>query len=1121
MDKTSPILIDNIDGNTMGRALRDALATAADVTESGRIDSARIATAYFSPEGFSQIANDLANISNVRLMLGSDPIADHERWKRAIGESERRYVDKRLRQNLKLQEESLRIERDRIPFNASSRNAIKKLVAALKIGNMQVRRYEDSFLHAKAYIFSGDQAKSEQSQGMYVGSSNLTSSGLTSNLELNVSRSDNGAVLDAIHWFDQLWDEAVPFDLARFFEELFEPRSPFDIFLRVLWELYGKELDDEIDVDPRNLPLTSFQKHGVMRALRLIDELGGAIVADEVGLGKTFIAGEVLARYRDRRQRALLVCPASLRDTSWKNFISDFELYIEVRSFEELARDKQLWHADRRPNSKSNNLDRALDEYQLVIIDEAHNYRNPDSPMRADALRTFLYGKRKDVLMLTATPVNNTLYDFYHLIRFYLKSDSALSKKGILNIKDRFDLAMKSNPNNLSPDVLYPIVDATTVKRTRQFIKKHYPNDQVKINGQLQTIVFPEPKAVTVRYELNDVMERLFDLVERYLDPGHEDCLKFARYKVASYLIDPDPEEERRSNAVTGLLMSGLLKRFESSAGAFNATLVRLITQSQLFIDALERGRVVTTAFLKEAYSTDDEDFDELLENADDDVSVQLYHYDLLREHVEEDLGKLRALSDLLLDIHAGNAPKLQALTRELELIAEQAELEGEGREDFIAKRKVLIFSYYADTVRWIHEYLLKEVETNEKLHIYRNRVEKITGNQTGDDLDKATAAARFAPETAGQSGSEDLVDILISTDVLAEGVNLQQARHIINYDMPWNPMRLVQRHGRIDRIGSKHDRVFLRTVFPALRLDALLGLEDRISRKIALAAASVGVLSPIASVESAARDFSETREEIEKLLNEDASLFERGGTLGSVQTGEEYRQTLRKALETRREDIINMPWRSGSVMKRGSERGVFFCARVGERIYPRFIHTDETWAEHYVKDEAAVNSGDARPYIEEELGRCLRFIECDPSTPIEMIDGVEEGALMLWPLVRRNIFDRWMYETDPANLQPALRPLNREVAGYIRDNLPLDIEQSVVEKALDVLESKWGRRDEVKLREWFRLDSLAGREKSSFLVKQIEESGLEPFQASEPLPPIEENDIELIVWMAVVPFVK
>ena len=134
---------------------------------------------------------------------------------------------------------------------------------------------------------------------------------------------------------------------------------------------------------------------------RLINETGGVIIADEVGLGKTFIAAEILKEYKDRRQKALLICPAALRDSSWEKFKNEYELYLETYSFEEIAQDKQLWDQSRRPNAKSKNIKRDIDEYQLIIIDEAHNYRNPDSPTRADALRALLYGKRKDVLMLT------------------------------------------------------------------------------------------------------------------------------------------------------------------------------------------------------------------------------------------------------------------------------------------------------------------------------------------------------------------------------------------------------------------------------------------------------------------------------------------------------------------------------------------------------------------------------------------------------------------------------------------------------------------------------------------------------------------------------------------------
>ena len=1115
-----PDFIDNIDGNTMSAALRRLLgASTSDATivvePLASVNEARIATAYFSPEGFARIASAIAPIPSIKLLLGTDPIADNERWHKKLDETENRFVMRRLRENLGTQEKALREERDHIPFNRISGNAVKQLVSSLRAGNMEVRRYENNFLHAKAYIFTSEnETDYGQSKAVIAGSSNLTAAGLSSNLELNLGRYDPGTMIKATTWFDNLWSEATPFDLAAFFAEVFEPKTPFEIFLRVLWELYGDEIEQDLEGD-KGLPLTSFQKHGVVRALRLINETGGVIVADEVGLGKTFIAGEILAHYQDRRQRVLLVCPAALRDTSWKNFISDFELYLEVVSFEELSRDKQLRDENRRPNANSRNLDRDIDEYQLIIIDEAHNYRNPDSPTRADALRALLYGKRKDVLMLTATPVNNSLWDLYHLIRFFVKQDSFLASKGILSIKEQFNVAMKTNPDSLSPDVLYPIVDATTVKRTRQFIKKHYPNDQVKINGEMLTIVFPEPKAISVRYDLDSEMPGLFDLIETYFDPENSDCILFARYKSDTYLINPDPDNDRMAHAVTGLLLSGLLKRFESSTGAFRISITRLINQHEIFLKALDEGFVTSTQFLKESASTDDEEFNELLETHDEAVEAQLYNQDRLREDIESDLKKLREILSLVNKGAVDSNPKLRALVEQLETILAEAKEEASGREDEINKRKVIIFTFFADTVHWIHDFLKSEIAVNPKLAAYKERFEIVVGSGGGDDSKKAQAAARFAPDTAGTSADSDETDLLISTDVLAEGVNLQQARHIINYDMPWNPMRLVQRHGRIDRIGSQHNRVFMRTIFPADRLDALLGLEERIARKIAMAAASVGIVSPISGVASENRDFTETKEEIQKLLDEDASLYERGGTEASTQSGEEYRQTLRKAMESRKDEIIQMPWKAGSGMRKGAEQGIFFCAKVGERTYLRFVHTSQNWTAEYKEVEDSEGNIVEAPLIEIELGRCLRLIECSEQEEIVLSEIGQDAAYDSWVLAVDNIYQHWMHETDPANLQPSIRPLNRKVADFVRDHIPIDTEQTQIDKVLDILESPWSRRDEGRLRNWFN-DEKNGVVKSKYLMDMVLRSGLEPFIAPEPLPPIDKEDIKLLTWMAI-----
>ncbi len=477
----APQFIDNQNGNTLAQALEGALESSQNEgdTSSAKAppDEVRIATAFFSPAGFALIADWLKLVPTVRLMLGVDLSVRTPSERRHLNETESAFESRCLKTGLDSVEEALQWERDRLPFTRTSGVALRKLIDALNAGNVEVRRYERAFLHAKAYIFTSAGGTAGKPEGIVAGSSNLTGAGLTHNLELNLGHYDHPVAERAKQWFDQLWDEAEPYDLATVFEEALRPCTPWEIFIRVLWQLYGEEVEEDTKSDG-DLPLTSFQKHGVARALRLIRETGGAIVADEVGLGKTFIAGEILQIYRERRQRALLICPASLRDSTWRQFLDRFQLFAECLSFEELANDEQLRDAQ-RPNANQQKLRRPLTEYQLVVVDEAHNYRNPDTPTRAAALRRLLFGQRRDLLLLTATPVNNSLWDLFHLIRFFLRQDAHFADRGITSIRQRFVAAMREDPANLNPDLLYPIIDATTVKRTREFVKKHYANDNI------------------------------------------------------------------------------------------------------------------------------------------------------------------------------------------------------------------------------------------------------------------------------------------------------------------------------------------------------------------------------------------------------------------------------------------------------------------------------------------------------------------------------------------------------------------------------------------------------------------------------------------------------------------
>lgn len=1104
-----PVFVDNRDGNTMAAALKQVFGDVSALDDDKHVKQndlpaeVRIASAYFSPQGFRKIANALSKIPSVRLMLGADMPLEANFQSRPIGTSEDQWQQRLLKNRLEHLQRGIKQERDQLPFTPESNHAMHALINALRAGNLEARRYEDKFLHAKAYIYSSG-GKTIGKDGILAGSSNLTASGLTGNLELNLARTDDATVEQAIKWFDELWEEAVPIDLADFFEETFIPQDPWFVFLRVLYQLYGAELDQEAPDGPAKLSLTTFQKHGVERTMRLINDNGGAIVADEVGLGKTFIAGEILDKYRERGQRTLLICPAALRDSTWSDFIHDHQLYCECYSYHELANDHQL-----NLEGNQNCLKRDKDEYQLIIIDEAHNYRNPDTPARAQILRTLLFGRRKELLLLTATPVNNSLWDLHTLLSYFVRQDSAFAEKGILSMRDRFKQAMRQDPADLSPDILYPIIDATTVKRTRQFIKKHYSGDTIVFGGEKIPITFPEPKPITVRYDMEAGAGGLLGKVFDALDPD-VGTLTFARYGMSQYQLKVEEDDVAASMAAIGLLRSSLLKRFESSSQAFRITVSRIREQYLICLDALAQGRVITTEFLAEISGDDEIVLEELLKReSQSTLDARLFDIKNLEAALRSDLLVLDELIEAAKEITMAVDPKLEVLREQLEKIVEQAEEEATDKMDESDKRKVLIFSFFADTVNWVYDYLQKEIGTNPKLARLKGRIAKVSSKETQADFEEVTreeVVYGFAPVSMGKQELDNLYDVLVTTDVLAEGVNLQQCRNIINYDLPWNPMRLVQRHGRIDRIGSKHKRVFLRSIFPDAQLDDLLKLEQRILDKIAMAAATIGVQGPVEGIQGGSQVFTETREELEEILNENAQFYERGGSISAAQSGEEYRQTLRMALQGDPNRIINMPWRAGSGMRRGKERGIFFSGYIDERPQWCFVKADEHWL-----------PVDGKEGIEAELGTCLRLIEADDNTPLEL-QIKEDQVYAFWERAIDHFYNEWEFRTDPANLAPKTRRLNGLVIEFLSENIAEDVPAERLRQVINILSSEWSRRDEKRLRDEFSLEDKVGVEKAKKLIEWVLDTGIPPVEVPKPLEPINREDVRMLCWMAIEP---
>src|SRR5664280_161849 len=328
----------------------------------------------------------------------------------------------------------------------------------------------------------------------------------------------------------------------------------------------------------------------------------------------------------------------------------------------------------------------------------------------------------------------------------------------------------------------------------------------------------------------------------------------------------------------------------------------------------------------------------------------------------------------------------------------------------------------------------------------YRGRVAAISGS----DGSKEEVLWGFAPRTtdAPPTRAADRFDIVVSTDVLSEGVNLQQARHIVNYDLPWNPMRLVQRHVRIDRIGSRCAEVFLRCIFPDRQLDELLGLEERLQLKLRQALASVGVAEVLPGGPVADISFTETRAEIERLRTEDASLFDRGGTALGVLSGEEYRQQLRAALEDEllAERIQRLPWGSGSGFVRpGGPAGFVFCARVADHPRVQF-----RWVEP---------GGPDGPASVADTLACLAQARQAQGAERVLDDAVHARAYAAWDRARADIVMHWNDAADPANLAATVAPTMQRAVELVRRARPTDMPLDEADRLVDRLQTTYPPR--------------------------------------------------------------
>lgn len=1117
--------------NRLFRVNREALAQA---------PAAAIATAYVNAPGFMLLADELEQMPRIRILLGAEPEPDHYLNRDRNEERARR---ERVSHALHSHEAWLKAERDALGFELKATSDATKLVQWLRAADdagdpiVEIRRYTGGFLHGKLYM-----SQHPTHPAYLAGSSNLTYAGLTRNAELNVgANGTHPSVGDVDKWFEECWADSEAFDLAGLYEELWADYSPWTIFLRMLLERYGEHLDDETPGDTR-FGLTRFQADGVKRMRRLLNELDGVLVADEVGLGKTYLALEVIAAATEEmRQRVMVIAPAALKASVWDPAVERYDLSrkVTVHSYEEV-RNRMDPDDPHHQDFKYKAEDAAL-----VVVDEAHNMRNAGAA-RAEALdKVILAGANpKKVVLLTATPVNNSLIDLETLIKYFVRDDARFASIGIPSIRDYIRMAQRLDPEALTPGHLFDLMDQVAVRRTRSFVKKNYSGDKiVGPGGKLIPVEFPDAKARRIDYELDEAGNQLVDSMIYALDiPESEEHvasfgvrrddpkrLLLSRYTPSAYLLTQKLDARQVNNM--GLLRSALLKRLESSPIALANTLGVLIKAHEAFLTALSKGTVLTGGALRDYINSDSEELDAILEALDEDSDSQAqpasdFQQDLLRSDVERDLKLLLEIRSLAKQASAGSDPKADMLVQELTKMAKSSKVihpKGISSGD---RRKIIVFSSYADTIRDLHARLsqvLDGADESTPLSEYKSRLappvigQYASGKKGGIHQEtRAMVVRNFAPRTAGrldeqgEPTDQDLYDILLTTDVLAEGVNLQQAGEIINYDLPWNPMRIVQRHGRVDRIGSEHDEIHLGLFFPAANLDEYLNLENTLVRKLKQADAAVGAGEVLPGVEPFPPqdhyDADAIAEEIEQIVN--------AGGDSAAGSGEEYRRRLSNAfaenhlLQAQLEDL---PHNIGSgFVNSGVEENIYvFCMRMGEtgQVWFRNVYVDENWS-------ALLDAqGEAR--VEDDTLKSL--IAADPislATPRLLLPEMYHAAYEAWAFARDHAFAEWKESTDPNNLRAKSPKSFQDASAFVQEHESLlnGVDTRVVVRRLNAVPSNKASR---AMRRALK-SAATDEERMKLILEVLDQFGIQEAEKVEPLPEIELGEIRLVAWMAV-----
>ena len=737
-----------------------------------------------------------------------------------------------------------------------------------------------------------------------------------------VNRIDAPLAGEYVKMFEQIWNDKnllqdVTEQVVDGITAAYNENSPEFVYFVAIYNIFSEFLEDvSEDVLPNEATgfketkiwnkLYAFQKDAVLAIINKLEKFNGCILADSVGLGKTFTALAVIKYYELRNRNVLVLAPKKLGD-NWNTYR---ENYLNNPIAEDRLRYDVLYHTDlSRDHGMSGHIDLAKlnwSNYDLVVIDESHNFRNGgDYSGRGGDKRENRYlqllnkvirkGIKTKVLMLSATPVNNGFSDLRHQLELAYEGDPALINDKLdtakpidtifRNAQTAFNKWSKLDPEDRTTENLlrsldfdfFTMLDSVTIARSRKHIEKYYNTAEIgKFPERMKPLALrPRLTDLPSAIDYDEIYEQLMKLnLAIYIPTDFLLDSKRAKY------VDPSVNIDRagRENGIRRLMCINLLKRLESSVHSFRITLERvraLIDGTITDIDNFAGGnsKIINTQELSDTEFDVDDTNTSFFENTGKKLDIDLADMDYVswREKLQEDSETLELLTLIIRDITPEHDSKLQKL---LEIISDKIQ------HPFNANnKKVLIFSAFSDTVDYLYDEVAPFVK--ERFGVDTAMITGTTSGKTTVKLqrtDMNTILTLFSPISKDKAllmpNNPAEIDILIATDCISEGQNLQDSDFCVNYDIHWNPVRIIQRFGRVDRIGSRNEKIQLVNFWPNIGLDKYLELKGRVETRMkASVMTSTGDDNPIDPEERG--DLEYRKAQLEKLQNEVVDIEE------------------------------------------------------------------------------------------------------------------------------------------------------------------------------------------------------------------------------------------------------